>query len=220
MSLSSKSPMNSAPHLSETIPISMPEKVINAQHRFQKTEHQDDIFSQPAESHFVYEATDFQKKINIPPITIEKGHRVKVTVKNEQIGTVSSKENFSENDTLHNLLSYRIIELEKALHEEKENKELLLQKLNSLEEKQVEKKNHVASQREEVVMIKENNIYKQIMIILNVSSIFFYFGSFIFLIMALFNLVLPRLNSIFAFLLLFICGTMFYLDKLYRRSLN
>ncbi|MGE7225801.1 hypothetical protein ACQKLN_31330 [Paenibacillus glucanolyticus] len=73
---------------------------------------------------------------------------------------------------------------------------------------------------EEVSVVNRVQILKIMRMILNVTIATFFSASLIFLLCAVFNIFLPRSDSLFGFFLCFLTGFLFVSDKMYRRLKN
>jgi hypothetical protein len=173
-------------------------------------------FDPPSKQIFHYEAEHFNRSIVVPKIMINKGYSAEVRISQYPVG-VNTTEKFEESDTFSKAESYRIMELEKLLANKNDHIEKLNQENKFLSEKVADFNNLKESERIEV---NENRTASIIQSILNVASKGFYLGAALFMLFAFLDIVIPRQNSIFGFIILSLFGTMFLLDKYYRRSIN
>jgi hypothetical protein len=192
----------------------------------------------------VVEASTFPLEIKVP-IYVNTGERVTIRLIKEKVITASTvqesfpqfsalrEKKFQSSSTLeiekrkeseaYVFLTSREKKLEKDLYTEIEKRKELESYVEELEEKI----NHLSgiingkdSETEEVPSVQKDLSFKMINMLQNIGMIISLILSVIFVFTFFFSLWLPKTDSLFAFILSILGATIFYFDKLYRRSIN
>jgi hypothetical protein len=192
----------------------------------------------------VVEAPGFPLDIRIP-VYVNPGEKVTIRLIREQVQTTSvaqdlytqspkltdleshSPSSFNigsiPESTDYDFLSGKEQKLQRELFKEIEKRKELEVYVEKLQER-INQLNDIIKGKdnatEEVPSVQKDLSFKMINILQNIGMFLSLFLCAIFVIAFLFSLWLPKTDSLFAFILSFLGASTFYLDKLYRRSIN
>jgi hypothetical protein len=198
--------------LSATKDKSVSSSVINATHRF-KTHNEGYISNESNDFHEgsstnVIEANDYPIHMQIP-ISLQPGQRIRINLIKEKTGTSIEKTNIEPKIS-------RIMELETKYSKLFNEHQKLLEKLQELDLSKEEE----TLDKEVIELNPVNSMHKTINAVSNIGISIFLTSGITFCLLAIFNIVIPRMDSLFGLFLSLMLSSLFSLDKLYRRNLN